>query len=87
MDSGGETVSGASQTLTLASESLNLFSEGISLVLSRWTALQMAVENQWGGRDSLQKSIDLADSILSWFSQSKGQGFGFRIWVSICVAV
>lgn len=64
---GGE--AGLSQTLT--AESLNLFSEGISLVLSRWTALQMAIENQWGGRDSREKSHDLASSILSWFTQSK----------------
>ncbi|OAY78946.1 pre-rRNA-processing protein TSR2 homolog [Ananas comosus] len=45
--------------------------EGVSLVLSRWTALQMAVENGWGGRDSRRKADDLAASILSWFAQSK----------------
>ncbi|XP_020274203.1 pre-rRNA-processing protein TSR2 [Asparagus officinalis] len=65
----GGSEAGPSQTLN--PESFNLFSEGISLVLSRWTALQMAIENQWGGRDSRQKSHDLASSILSWFSQSK----------------
>lgn len=31
----------------------------------------MAIQNQWGGRDSLKKSHNLASSILSWFSQSK----------------
>jgi len=64
--------SDADPSQTLNPQSLNLFGEGISLVLSRWTALQMAIENQWGGWDSLQKSHDLASSILSWFSQSKG---------------
>jgi pre-rRNA-processing protein TSR2 len=46
--------------------------EGIALVFGRWTALQMAVENQWGGRDSRAKADQLAASILSWFANSKG---------------
>ena len=48
------------------------FHEGISMLLSRWTALQMAVQNQWGGRDSFMKSQQLAYEINSWFSQPKG---------------
>ncbi|XP_020091534.1 pre-rRNA-processing protein TSR2 homolog [Ananas comosus] len=52
-------------------EPLSLLREGISLVLSRWTALQVAIENEWGGRDSCAKADDLAASILSWFLQSK----------------
>ena len=45
---------------------------GIEAILSKWEGLQMAVENRWGGHDSLQKSHQLADEIFSWFSQSKG---------------
>ncbi|XXG77163.1 hypothetical protein AAC387_Pa08g1370 [Persea americana] len=56
----------------LSTESLSALSEGISLLLSRWTALQMAVQNEWGGRDSLQKSTQLSSDIFNWFSQSKG---------------
>ncbi|XP_010259056.1 PREDICTED: pre-rRNA-processing protein TSR2 homolog isoform X2 [Nelumbo nucifera] len=52
-------------------ESLSRLSEGISLLLSRWTALQMAIENEWGGKDSRQKSEQLAADIFSWFSQSR----------------
>ncbi|XP_010272871.1 PREDICTED: pre-rRNA-processing protein TSR2-like [Nelumbo nucifera] len=55
----------------LSPEALSFLAEGISLVLSRWTALQVAIENEWGGRDSCQKSEQLALSIFSWFSQSK----------------
>ncbi|KAI3987504.1 hypothetical protein MKX01_006746 [Papaver californicum] len=51
--------------------SLSAFSQGISLVLSRWTALQMAIHNEWGGRDSRQKSDQLSSDILSWFTQTK----------------
>ncbi|KAM4115948.1 hypothetical protein ACJW30_02G013100 [Castanea mollissima] len=45
--------------------------EAISLLLSRWNGLQMAIQNQWGGHDSLQKSRQLEADIFSWFSQSK----------------
>ncbi|CAK7327066.1 unnamed protein product [Dovyalis caffra] len=48
------------------------FQEGIVLLLSRWNALQMAIQNEWGGHDSLQKFHQLVLDILSWFSQSKG---------------
>ena len=46
--------------------------DGISRHLSQWNGLQMAVQNQWGGRDSHQKSLQLAADIFSWFSESKG---------------
>ncbi|CAL0332082.1 unnamed protein product [Lupinus luteus] len=44
--------------------------KGIMLLLSRWYALQMAINNQWGGSDSLQKSHHLASHIFSFFSSS-----------------
>uniref|UniRef100_A0A1D1Y354 Pre-rRNA-processing protein TSR2 n=2 Tax=Anthurium amnicola TaxID=1678845 RepID=A0A1D1Y354_9ARAE len=47
-----------------------LFVEGVSLVLSRWTALQMAVEDGWGGKDSRDKSQELESAVVSWFTQS-----------------
>ncbi|KQJ86519.1 pre-rRNA-processing protein TSR2 [Brachypodium distachyon] len=46
--------------------------EGIRLVFGRWTALQIAVEHQQAGRDSRAKADQLAESILSWFCNSKG---------------
>ncbi|EXB63457.1 hypothetical protein L484_005420 [Morus notabilis] len=45
--------------------------DSVASILSRWNGLQMAVQNQWGGHDSLNKSHQLADDISSWFSQSK----------------
>ncbi|GKV27463.1 hypothetical protein SLEP1_g36635 [Rubroshorea leprosula] len=32
----------------LTAESVPLFQEGIGLFLSRWSVLQLAVENEWG---------------------------------------
>ncbi|WOH08485.1 hypothetical protein DCAR_0727926 [Daucus carota subsp. sativus] len=45
--------------------------QGIWNILCKWNALQMAVENKWGGTDSLDKSHLLAYDIESWFSISK----------------
>ncbi|KAL7105194.1 hypothetical protein ACP275_07G029300 [Erythranthe tilingii] len=47
--------------------------EGINLLLSRWTALRMAVENEWGGRGSLQKSQQLGGDIFRLLTQSKDE--------------
>ncbi|KAF2298524.1 hypothetical protein GH714_023963 [Hevea brasiliensis] len=55
----------------LSADSLPLFQEGIFLVLSRWSALQLAVGNEWGGRGSAQLADQLRSNIFSWFTQSK----------------
>ncbi|KAL6970433.1 hypothetical protein U1Q18_030133 [Sarracenia purpurea var. burkii] len=48
-----------------------LLRDRISSLLSRWSGLQLAIQNEWGGRDSLKKSHQLASDILAWISQSK----------------
>ncbi|KAM1994725.1 hypothetical protein ACFX16_010885 [Malus domestica] len=56
----------------LSAEAVAIFREGIGLVLSRWSALQLAVDNEWGGRGSRQKAEQLAADAFSWFTQSAG---------------
>lgn len=56
----------------LQGQSVQVFNEGIGLILSRWSALRTAVENEWGGRDSHLKAQQFAADLLSWFTQSKG---------------
>ncbi|XP_021716904.1 pre-rRNA-processing protein TSR2 homolog isoform X2 [Chenopodium quinoa] len=51
---------------------MSKFCQGISRVLSEWNGLQMAIQNEWGGHDSNQKSQQLVFDIFSWFCQSKG---------------
>ncbi|OWM74273.1 pre-rRNA-processing protein TSR2 homolog [Punica granatum] len=51
--------------------------EGIALLLSGWHGLQLAIENQWGGADSVQKYHQLIVDIFSWFSS--------RSKASLCV--
>lgn len=55
----------------LQGQSLQAFTEGIGLVLSRWSALRTAVENEWAGRDTNLKAQTLAANVLAWFTQSK----------------
>ncbi|GLT59805.1 hypothetical protein SLA2020_326030 [Shorea laevis] len=55
----------------LTAESVPVFQEGIGLHLSRWSALQMAVENEWGGRDSRRKADLLVSDVFSFFANSK----------------
>ncbi|GER41888.1 pre-rRNA-processing protein TSR2 [Striga asiatica] len=58
---------------TLTTEAAAQLQEGIHLLFSRWAALRMAVENEWGGRDSLHKSQQLELSIFHRLTQAKEQ--------------
>eukprot|EP00897_Mesotaenium_endlicherianum_P008384 jgi/Mesen1/7574/ME000392S06843 len=51
------------------------FREGIRVCLSRWTALQLAVENQWGGARSVEKANSMVSDIVTWFYRSRGQKY------------
>ncbi|GLT30312.1 hypothetical protein SLA2020_051160 [Shorea laevis] len=55
----------------LTAESVPLFQEGIGLLLSRWSVLQPAVENEWGGRDCCPKAELLLSDVFSFFNGSK----------------
>lgn len=35
-------------------------------------ALRLAVEHEWGGRDSQQKADELIDDVLHWFTNKRG---------------
>lgn len=57
------------------SEQDAFFREGVQLCFARWTALQLAVENGWGGRQSADKARQLERDVVSWFYRSKGQPY------------
>nr|XP_043620120.1 pre-rRNA-processing protein TSR2 homolog [Erigeron canadensis] len=44
-------------------EAENQLREGIDMLLGQWSALQMAIENEWGGRDTRQRAQQLAVDI------------------------
>ncbi|KAL4527219.1 hypothetical protein Ndes2526B_g09075 [Nannochloris sp. 'desiccata'] len=49
------------------------FEEGVNLLFQRWTALQLAVVNEWGGGNSKEKGQQLLDDVIHWFYTSKDQ--------------
>ncbi|CAL1379959.1 unnamed protein product [Linum trigynum] len=71
MNGGGDAQNGPAKQLT--AESLPVFNEGVYLILSRWSALQLAIEEEWAGRRSRQLADQLASDIVSWFTQPKAE--------------
>jgi hypothetical protein len=64
------TVIGRSQ---LPPEARPAFEEGVGLIFSQWTALCLAVENEWGGPMSSDKADQLIDDIIQWFYRKRGR--------------
>ncbi|GLC45758.1 hypothetical protein PLESTB_000501800 [Pleodorina starrii] len=55
----------------LQPQSRPLFEEGARLIFSKWTALALAVENQWGGSNSAEKADLLLQDCLDWFYKKR----------------
>jgi len=66
----------------LQGQSIGVFCEGIGLLLFRWSALRTAIENEWGGRESLVKADQLVTDILSWFTQFKGMVYSIQRYIN-----
>ncbi|KAJ1921932.1 rRNA accumulation- protein [Mycoemilia scoparia] len=45
------------------------FIEGIDHVFAKWTALLLAVENEWGGPDSIEKRDWMVDMVVDLFDK------------------
>lgn len=58
--------------VVVTEEEKAMLNEGIGLILSRWTAMKAAVENGWGGRDSLAKAERTVTQVFDYFTLSKG---------------
>ncbi|XP_066395426.1 uncharacterized protein [Miscanthus floridulus] len=70
------TAAGAGGRVVLSEEGAAAMAECIGLLFGRWTALQLAVQNRWGGLDSQAKADRLASSVLSWFTRAAARGTG-----------
>ena len=57
---------------TLSEQCRSQFAEGLSLLFSRWTALGLAIDNEWGGPSSRQKAEQLYEDVLHWFFTHTG---------------
>ena len=65
-------VGGNASRVTMPEEMRPAFEEGCYLIFMRWTALQLAIINEWGGIESKDKAKSLFDEVLDWFYSSKG---------------
>ena len=61
----------ATQRPALTEAHLAQLSKGVRLVFARWTALQLAIANQWGGPDSDEKARTLVDKVVTWLQETK----------------
>ncbi|CAI5979023.1 unnamed protein product [Closterium sp. NIES-65] len=52
------------------------FREGVRLVFARWTALQLAVENQWGGGRSAEKAQHMQADLVHFCYSKRGAVYG-----------
>ncbi|KAG2176230.1 hypothetical protein INT43_005464 [Umbelopsis isabellina] len=43
------------------------FAEGLGYILKSWTALKLAVEQEWGGPDSIEKREWMAETLVEYF--------------------
>jgi hypothetical protein len=68
------TAAGAGGRVVLSEEGATAMAECIGLLFGRWTALQLAVQNRWGGLDSQAKADRLASAVLSWFTRAAARG-------------
>jgi pre-rRNA-processing protein TSR2 len=57
---------------TITAEGRAAFEEGARHLFQRWTALNLAVEQQWGGPDSAGKAAWLVGEAVQWFYRNKG---------------
>ena len=66
----GSVVGGSNGSLSTSGR--DLFEEGAALVFERWTALCLAIDQQWGGHSSAEKAQDLYLEVLHWFEKNNG---------------
>jgi pre-rRNA-processing protein TSR2 len=61
------------------------FEEGVGLVFSQWTALCLAVEQEWGGPDSEDKANHMIDDVIQWFYKKRGACSGCQTPAALAV--
>lgn len=69
-------VGGGQRRVELPPAHRPVFEEGAALIFTRWTALQLGVQNEWGGSKSAQKAQELLQDVIGWFYNTKGAAAG-----------
>lgn len=63
----------AHSTTKMPEEHAPRFREGVKAVFDRWTAVQLAVLNSWGGPESEQKAVDAEQEVADWLFSKKSK--------------
>lgn len=58
---------GRAQAIERHPQALQMFRDGVGSVLRQWTALELAVHNQWGGHQSAENAERLVVEIIEMF--------------------
>ena len=66
--------------MSLHPQAKQAFQEGLESTLRQWTALELAVLNQWGGASSAEKANQLYEELLSMFIGSNS-----RVYQDVCL--
>ena len=64
---------GGAGATKLPSEHAPTFRRGLKAVFDRWTAIQLAVVNAWGGMESERKAVEAEEEIAAWFESRKSK--------------
>ncbi len=86
LSSGGGGQGGASKKITFTEENERLLSRGIQAVFERWTALTMAVVNEWGGFQSKEKAQSLREETLEFLLKDSKKGDSIEDFLYDCIA-
>jgi len=65
-------VGGSTAKVVMPEQFKKSFEEGCYLLFMKWTALQLAINNEWGGSTSKEKAKALYDEVIEWFYTAKG---------------
>ena len=57
--------------MAAAHVNMELFGKGVAAALQHWEALSVAVDQRWGGDDSVEKADWMAEVIVDLFRTSK----------------
>lgn len=68
-----------SGALPSPAQRFTLFTEGLKIVFSRWTALRLALDNQWAGIHTEKVIQDLMDEVVEFFQTYGSQVYADEI--------
>lgn len=57
--------------MTTLAQAWEVFKSGVASTLRQWTVLRLAIDNNWGGGDSVSKAALMEDELINMFKTKK----------------